>query len=188
MAPRTDVLWRSNVLGSLERCAIRDDPGTESIEGTAVLSRHDAPASIAYVIDTAADWSVVAARIAITAGRGSRVILIQRTDGEWFVDETHRPDLAQCTSLDLGWSPATNTLPLRSTPLAIGESASAHAAWLRFPELDVVSSEQTYARLAADRVRYDSATFSAELLITDFDVVTNYGDGLWHAEQIHHGD
>lgn len=186
MAGQTEILWRSEALASAERCVIADAPGLSSIAGIAVLALDAAPASITYAIDTDDSWFAHAARIDITAGTATQTILIERKANRWFVAGTARPDLDACTTIDLGWSPATNTLALRAQPLAPGQARSGHAAWLRFPELDVVASEQAYTRLALDRVRYTSSTFTAELQMADRDVVRTYGDALWHADTLRH--
>ena len=184
MTAATAILWRSAALGSAERCVIADQPGHEAIHGRAVLALHDVPASIDYVVHTAPDWTALLAVVEIAAGDASQKIQLERSDRAWTVNGTSRPDLAACTFVDLGWSPATNTLPLRARSLQVNESHTARAAWLRFPELDVVASEQTYTRLANDVVRYNSSTFTAELAVTGDQIVTRYGDDLWRADKL----
>ncbi len=56
------------------------------------------------------------------------------------------------------------------------------AAWLRYPELDIVPNEQHYTRLALDRWRYESGDYAFELTTeTASGFVLQYGDDLWHA-------
>jgi uncharacterized protein len=100
----------------------------------------------------------------------------------WELDGLPAPDLENCEDIDLGWTPATNTIPIRRLELEVGETASITAAWVRFPELDVVANEQQYTRLADDRWRYRSGDFDFEL-ITDpgSGLVLEYGDDLWRA-------
>ncbi len=141
------------------------------------------PAEIEYVVSTDDVWATTSARIRVN-GPVSRTIDIEHRADGWWVNGTERTDLARCLDVDLGWTPATNVLPLRRHPLVAGQSMTTNAAWLRFPELDVVSSEQYYTRVAADRMRYESGEFSAELTVTDDDIVTTYGDDLWFAERI----
>ncbi len=66
--------------------------------------------------------------------------------------------------------------------MEVGETASVSAAWVRFPELDVVANAQRYTRLAPDRWRYRSGEYDFELL-TDAasGLVLAYGDDLWRA-------
>ena len=55
-------------------------------------------------------------------------------------------------------------------------------AWIRFPELDVVTNQQHYTRMASNRWRYRSGEFDFEL-VTDVrsGLVLEYGDDLWRA-------
>lgn len=184
MAPQVEVLWLSAELQSADRCVVLAAPGNRLISGTALLPRHDVPARIDYTISTNEQLATTEVRIEMAAGE-SRSLHLQRTNGTWVLDGTDRPDLDPCVDIDLGWTPATNTLPLRRVPLEIDESATTTAAWIRFPELDVVPSEQTYTRLAADRVLYRSDTFEAELIVTPEAVVTTYGDDLWVTGALH---
>jgi hypothetical protein len=70
----------------------------------------------------------------------------------------------------------------RRLGLEVGERASITAAWVRFPELDVVASEQWYRRLAIDRWQYTSGEYDYQL-VTDpaTGLVLSYGDDLWRA-------
>ena len=105
--------------------------------------------------------------------------------GRWTADGDPVPDLSGCLDLDLGFTPATNTLPIRRLDLAIGESAPVRSAWLRFPELRLEPLEQTYTREAEQRFRYwalvDGEPFSARLDIDVFGRVVRY-EGLWEIE------
>ena len=87
-----------------------------------------------------------------------------------------------CTDIDLGWTPATNTVPIRRLDLPVGESATISASWIRFPEFDVVKNDQTYERLAHDRWRYRSGPYDFKL-VTDIasGLVLSYGEDLWQA-------
>ena len=87
-----------------------------------------------------------------------------------------------CTDVDLGWTPATNTIPIRRLNLAIGDTETISAAWIRFPELDVVVSPQRYTRLADDCWRYQSGHYDFALTSdVASGLVLAYGDDLWRA-------
>src|ERR1039458_8621128 len=73
----------------------------------------------------------------------------------------------------------TTTSSFRSE---VGETASITAAWVRFPELDVVASEQRYTRLGNDRWQYRSGDYDYELVTDETTgLVLSYGDDLWRA-------
>ena len=102
--------------------------------------------------------------------------------GRWTRDGAPAPQVAGCLDVDLGFSPVTNTLPIRRLALAVGAAAPVRAAWLRFPGLELEPLEQVYRRLAPARYAYESAAgrFRAELEVDGDGLVTRYGD-YWAA-------
>jgi hypothetical protein len=83
--------------------------------------------------------------------------------------------------IDLGWSPSTNTLPIRRLGLEIGQTSGEFiAAWVRFPDLTLQPLPQEYVRLADRQYRYSSRSgaFVANLLVDDDDLVLDY-EGFW---------
>jgi uncharacterized protein len=88
-----------------------------------------------------------------------------------------------CDDIDLGFSPATNLLPIRRLELAVGAKAAVRAAWIRFPELTIEVLDQVYTRLAEDRYLYESAggSFRRELIVDDIGFVIDYPD-VWTAQ------
>jgi len=83
--------------------------------------------------------------------------------------------------IDLGWSPSTNTLPIRRLNLEVGQaSGEVIAAWVRFPELALQPLPQEYTRLAERQYRYSSrgGAFVANLVVDDHDLVLDY-EGFW---------
>lgn len=101
----------------------------------------------------------------------------------WSIGGTEVPALEGCDDIDLGFSPATNLLPIRRLALPVGAHAIVRAAWLRFPELTAEVLVQTYTHVSADRYLYESAggTFRRELQVDAFGCVLDY-PGLWRAE------
>ena len=94
-----------------------------------------------------------------------------RADGAWLIDDVGRPDLSDCTDVDLESSVVTNALPVARLGLAVGETGRALAAWVH-ADLTVERLEQTYTRL--DARRYDYASHHQ-----GFRAVLEYGgDGL----------
>ena len=90
------------------------------------------------------------------------------------------PGFSDCVDVDLGFTPATNTLPIRRLRLAVGGKREIAVAWLRWPELRLERALQRYERLAEDRYRYSSNGFSAELVVDEHGLVVDY-EGLWRA-------
>lgn len=106
-------------------------------------------------------------------------------NGEWRKDGNSVPELSGAVDIDLGFTPATNTLPIRRLSLAVGEAAPVISAWLRFPELRLETLAQTYIRESEQVYRYvaqvDGALFVARLDTDRYGRVLHY-EGLWEAE------
>jgi hypothetical protein len=101
--------------------------------------------------------------------------MVARTaKGVWTVDGVARRDLKGCVDVDLGCSPSTNTLPLRRLHLGIGGASTIQAAWVRFPELTVHKTAQTYTRVDEFTYRYASGTYEGELVVDDDGVVAQH--------------
>jgi hypothetical protein len=69
--------------------------------------------------------------------------------------------------LDLSFSPATNTIPIRRLALNQGERAEVRSAWLKFPDLALELLVQTYARTGEFTYHYAS---SGGEFVTDIEV------------------
>jgi hypothetical protein len=96
----------------------------------------------------------------------------------WQLNGRDMAALAGCVDVDLGFSPSTNSLPIRRLKLAVGESAEVAAAWLRFPSLEFRRLDQRYTRLAERRYRYESeGGFVAELEVDEAGLVVDYPGG-----------
>jgi hypothetical protein len=102
--------------------------------------------------------------------------------GVWTRDGVEQPRVAGAVDVDLGFSPSTNTLPIRRLTLPVGVAAPVRAAWLRFPELELVPLDQVYTRDAERQYVYESAGgFRAILEVDEMGLVTRYGE-YWIAE------
>jgi hypothetical protein len=116
----------------------------------------------------------------VSAGGERAMTIVADGAGAWRADGDPIAALDGCHDVDLGWTPATNTLPIRRLDLAVGDAVTIPVAFLRFPELTLVRSDQTYSRLGVDRWRYRSGPYDFELTTDPVTgIVTRYGDELW---------
>jgi hypothetical protein len=177
----TERLWQCCDLYSCE--AFRADPdeaGGRRFRGDVVLLRGERPSHVSYRVDLDADWRTRRVEVDVDqATERTSFHLAADGQGTWWVDDVLAPELAGCLDVDLGWTPSTNTLPIRRLGLAVGEQRDIRAAWLRFPELTLEAATQTYRRLDETTWRYASGDFSADLLVDDQGYVRRYGDDLW---------
>jgi hypothetical protein len=131
----------------------------------------EGPVEIRFTVRADGSWATRA-----TSVRVARRSIELRADGlgGWSVEGTDRADLHGCTDVDLEFTPATNTLPIRRLGLEPGQSAEIEAAWVRVPSLDVERSVQRYERLGERRFRYSSGDFAAVLDVDEHGLVLDY--------------
>jgi hypothetical protein len=170
------VAWRrSDDVQADEHCALTVRNGGLSLVGTVLGAEGGVPVRVEYRVMANDAGLTTAVHVRDLRGFEMRVIALARdAKGAWTLDGKAAPALRRCTDVDLGCSPSTNTLPIRRLRLGIGASHTIQAAWVRFPELSVVKSAQTYTRLDELTYRYVSGAFEAELSVDDDGLVTNY--------------
>ena len=98
----------------------------------------------------------------------------------WWLNDAEFVPLRGCIDIDLGITPATNTLPIRRLSLQVGGHVEITAVWIKFPKLTVQPLVQRYTRLTEMRYRYKSlaSSFTVEIQVDEFGMVTNC-PGLW---------
>ena len=136
-----------------------------------------------YTVRCDPGWATVSVDIHRAApGPERRLELRADGRGRWWRDGEEVPALEGCLDVDLGCTPATNTLPIRRLALAVGGRAEIVAAWVRFPDLEVQPLRQRYRRLTGDRYEYASDSFQAELTVDEHGLVVDYAGG-WARER-----
>jgi hypothetical protein len=179
----TTVLWRR-----------LDEPGHDSarlafesphwrITGAAIFIRDRRPCRLDYAVVCDSDWRTESATVAGWIGDDVVDIeLIVGPTGTWRMNGMECPAVRGCIDVDLHFTPATNTLPIRRLEPAVGRESLVRAAWLT-PELSMEPLEQVYARRGPTTFGYqsDGGRFRAEIEVNDVGLVTEYS-GLWRLE------
>ena len=170
------VAWRrSDEIETDEHCALTIRDSGLSLVGTVLGAENGQPVRIEYRVFTDAAGATTAVHVRDLRGFETRTLVLDRTSkGSWSVDGKPARALRGCSDVDLGCSPSTNTLPIRRLRLGIGSSHTIKAAWVRFPELEVVKADQTYTRVDEFTYRYASGTFEGEISVDDDGLVTVY--------------
>lgn len=183
---RLRARWRRlDVPGREEACVERTAAGWR-LQGELDVDEAGIAARLGYAIECDSGWRTRSALVQGNAN-GAPVRFAIATDGtgQWTCDGVLMPALLGALDVDLGFTPATNTLPIRRLGLAVGERAPVRSAWLRFPELRFEPLEQIYTREGLQRFRYDAVVdgepFVARLDIDEFGRVVRY-EGLWEME------
>ena len=177
------VTWRRlDVPGhEITRLVLGDD-GAE-LGGAVALTHEGVLCALEYRVECDAAWQTTAVHVAGSVG--TRIVDMEievARGGRWFVDGEEAPRVRGCVDIDLGFSPATNLLPIRRLALEVGDSAEVRAAWLPFPELTLEPLPQLYRRIDEHTYHYESngGQFVRTLEVDETGMVTSY-PGLWEA-------
>ena len=149
--------------------------------GTILTMAKDAAAEVRYEIFCDSLFHTRRASIFLRESAGERTLRIEARDGRWFENGRENHAVKGAIDIDLGWSPATNTLPIRRLNLAVGHASGEFvAAWVSFPDLLLQPLPQEYIRLAEREYRYSSrgGAFKANLLVDGNGLVLDY-EGFW---------
>ena len=171
------VLWQASDGGS-EVCVLEPAGRGRRLRGTVLTHEAKQPIELRYAVTVDSGWATTDVEV-LVAFAGGDVREVAELGALWSGSE-RPPDYRDCVDVDLSFTPATNTLPIRRLGLDVGEEAEIRVAWLRGPELTVERAVQRYARVAMDRYRYSQEEFTAELVIDDEGLVLEY-EGLWRA-------
>ena len=183
MRERHVVLWQRLDLSGHELCELMVTDEARQLAGVALVTHGERPCRLDYSIDCDRAWVTHRAHVRGRIGLSDIEIVVEHDDaGAWRVNGVAQPSLDGCVDIDLGFSPATNLLPLRRLALAVGDRAPVRAAWVKFPTLELEVLEQTYTRTSATTYRYESAggAFTREIVVNDDGFVLEY-PGMWRA-------
>jgi len=188
MSEERALLWLRDDEPGAEWCVVRFGPGRLSATGVQ-LGAHPVPYRLDYRLETGPGFVTRELRVRSAGAGWSRLLTLRRDeDGRWAVGATAAGDapldppggdpgpLAGAYDCDLGFSPLTNTLPVRRLDLLArpGADEPVLAAWVRVPDLVMVPSKQRYTAHGSGRVRFAAGDFAAELTLDADGVIVRY--------------
>lgn len=168
------VLWVRQDRPGNDACRFAEAEGGFLIDGSATDAAWNA---VRYRVRAREDGSTRRARI----GQNSRIFIRRAPDGRWTLNGTPVPGLEEALDIDLGFTPATNTLAIRRLALPVGGEAEITAAWFDPADERLKPMRQGYRRLASDLYEYRSPGFTARLKVDAQGIVRDY-EGLWRAQ------
>jgi uncharacterized protein len=169
---------------SSELCHLVDGDGGLSIAGRVLAAADGSSHELRYEIRTDDGYRTTQLIInRLWPEPGSELAFVRDSDGGWRLGKEPLDGFEECFDVDLGFSPSTNTLPIRRLGLEVGERHAISVLWILFPQFSAVRGEQSYERVAADRYVYESGDFRAVLGVNEQGVVLDY-EGLWVAKAV----
>jgi len=177
------LLWRRLDAPGHDACRLERNDVAWQLDGAAAFRHEDGRiAQLHYRVRCDKHFHTQWATVRGWLGAAAIDLSITRTAKGWAVNDAPVLDLAHCADLDLGFTPATNLLPVRRMHLRPGEKSDAPAAWLDLSEDGLGLLEQRYECLGATRYAYTTPRLGGriELQLTQDGFVRDY-PALWAA-------
>jgi len=176
---RRTVIWRPLDGPGIEHCMLSQGAGGWQLRGT-VIRADDGPLLVRYTVTCDTGWRTRAVEIEREFGSGTRALcLTVDKERRWWSAGAELVAFRGCDDIDLGVTPATNTLPIRRLDLGVGETGAVTAAWVQFPTLAMEPLPQIYTRLDTLHYRYESGNgaYETEIAVDELGLVTRYDKG-----------
>lgn len=178
---RRSVRWSACDGNGMEHCDITISGNGIIIEGIVAGDRKSSYGAW-YRVGTDERFRTRNVQVRYVGGPSLHIISDEK--GIWHDVENDKQliQLQGCRDVDIGFTPATNMLPLRRLKLAEKESQSIKVAYIPLPEeisenFEPVAVSQRYTCLEPERVyRYEGIfrDFTADLSIDDTGIIENY--------------
>jgi uncharacterized protein len=177
------VLWRRIDPSGHDAVSLRRSADGWELAGVALFTDERGPCRLEYSVACDDRWRTRRCTVTGSVGRTPVQLAIAAVEGRWTLEGRHQPEVEGCVDLDLAFTPATNTLPIRRLGLEVGQSADVRAAWLPWPPAGLQPLEQQYRRIRPEVYRYESdgGRFVRDLVVHSSGLVTSY-PRLWEAE------
>lgn len=177
------ILWQRLDTPGHDACRLDGHDAGWKLYGTAVFRHEGVPARLAYQVVCDRAWRTLQGLVEGWLGEQPVAFSIARKSaGVWTLNGLVVSSLKDCVDLDLGFTPATNLLPLRRLELAEGRAAEAPAAWLNLSAGTLTVLSQRYERLSKTTYWYEapSVHYAALLEVAPTGFALRY-PGLWEA-------
>ncbi|HEX6500443.1 MAG TPA: putative glycolipid-binding domain-containing protein [Micromonosporaceae bacterium] len=195
--PKT-LLWRRLDTTGAEQVLFDDGAGLRAT-GT-VLAADPVPYTCEYELATDDRWATARFEATVEGAGFLRKVRVEHAAGRWRVTAGEQGDLdaalraaghpraplpgsedpdelGSAFDVDLGYSPLTNTLPIRRLGLLDAEPGTTRsilAVWVVVPSLAVIGATQAYTVLGPGSIRYSSGSFTADLTVDADGYVLHY--------------
>ncbi|ETX27679.1 putative glycolipid-binding domain-containing protein [Roseivivax isoporae] len=174
--------WRALDREGRDRCRLVQNDAGWMLVGHARFREREGASSIDYVIRCDPDWQTLVADLSGSWRDTPLALHVAREGTSWRVNDRLQPEAEGATDIDLGFSPATNLMPIRRLPEIGGIDAC--AAWLRDPGAGLSRLDQRYTRGRGNVVHYraEQTGYETDLKVAETGFVALY-PGLWEAER-----
>ena len=179
------MLWRRLDAPGHDACRLENSMFSRELDGTAVFRHSRGAAYLSYRVLCDAEWRTKRGHIRGWIGSDSIKVDIVRLDiGSWALNGAIVAGLDHCDDLDLGFTPATNLIPVKRLSLNVGDAVDVTSAWFDIDTASLTVLSQRYERRAATAYFYEAPSFGyAGLVEVDETGFARTYPDLWEAER-----
>lgn len=151
------------------------------LTGTSLTVVDGVPHEIRYSVLVDHKWRTRTVGAHVQGGPSDRRMALHSDGaGTWSASDQPVLDLFGAEDIELAWSAATFTLPLRRLALDVGAEREVMVACVAFPDHVVSRRRRRYARVGNHRYRYESETTSTEITVDADGFLVSYPE-RWRA-------
>ncbi len=175
------VVWKRLDSEGHDACRFVKTVTGWTIEGSAFFEHAEQAVNLAYRLVCDRQWESLQASVVGWIGKTEfRMDIEREDDGSWCINGKKNNALTGLKDIDLGFTPATNTIAIRRLNLSTGNEAETVAVWLDTGDWTVKPLRQRYRRTQNHGFDYESPQngYLAPLVVDDFGAVTEYPE-LW---------
>jgi hypothetical protein len=135
----------------------------------------DVPDAIEFTVVCDGRWHTREVEV-VEPASGRRIMLFADGAGAWSSGTEPLPALHGAIDVDISATPFTNTLPIRRSPLGVGEHIDIVTAYVSVPDLTISPDPQRYTRRSEKSYRFESldGDFTREITVDDLGFVVEY--------------
>src|SRR5579863_4269421 len=183
MAIVASALWRGIASPGHEACRLEKNETGWRLKGAAVFMHPSGPACLSYFVQCDANWKTLSGEARGALGARDVAYVIAKQGTRWMLNGEVVAGLDRLVDLDLGFSPATNSLQARRATLPLDKTVELPAAWLDIDAGVLTELAQTYQRRSETTFWYEAPKFDYRgLLEFGPDGLIRRYPGLWEAE------
>ncbi|PJF39264.1 MAG: hypothetical protein CUN54_09090, partial [Phototrophicales bacterium] len=128
------ILWGNPAENNHDCCSLFQIQNGFQLQGMAILLANNLPMRVAYRIACTSEWKTQLVELDVWKGNSQQLFMLRVDEQQrWWLDDTELSQFRGLIDVDLGFTPATNTLPIRRMQRNDENSNIVTAVWVQFP-------------------------------------------------------
>lgn len=168
--------WKGIFYDSVEHLQVSEAEGIHNVHSVINGSSEGKMYNVKYRSEISEDWMVINFQIAFTVNGKAQEITGVRNVGEWNINGEPDPRFSGFRFIDISLSPFTNTLPINSLGMVVGQAQEISVIYIDILDGEITPVRQRYCKLSEKTFGYENVSddFRTEIKVDDDGFVTFY--------------